>query len=150
MSHSLCVMGVDNEVKMTVPVVVRYVHSDKKEKRNKREQPVGVPQGSPLSPVLSIAYTSPLLAKMGRWNNSSLGMYIDDGILFACAEEWSDMERLLRARLLRFAKRCPTWTRKMWMQPLMTQLWSSDTRYSNTRSLLYVRRRRSTSTSMDK
>jgi hypothetical protein len=28
MSHSLCVMGVDDEVKMTVPMVVRYVHSD--------------------------------------------------------------------------------------------------------------------------
>jgi hypothetical protein len=27
-------MGVDDEVKMTVPMVVRYVHSDKKEKRN--------------------------------------------------------------------------------------------------------------------
>jgi hypothetical protein len=34
MSHSLCVMGVDDEVKITVPVVVRYVHSDSKEKRN--------------------------------------------------------------------------------------------------------------------
>jgi hypothetical protein len=55
-----------------------------------------------------------------------------------------------RPVLLRFAKRCPTWTKIMWMQPLMTQLWSSDTRYSNTRSLLYVRRRRSTSTSIDK
>jgi hypothetical protein len=65
---------------------------------DQREQPVGVPQGSPLSPVLSITYTSPLLAKMGRWNNSSLGMYIDDGILFACAEEWTDVERLLRAQ----------------------------------------------------
>jgi hypothetical protein len=64
---------------------------------DQREQPVGVPQGSPLLPVLSIAYTSPLLTKMGRWNNSSLGMYIDDGILFACAEDWLDMERLLRA-----------------------------------------------------
>jgi hypothetical protein len=30
MSHSLCVMGVYDEVKMTVPMVVRYVHSDKK------------------------------------------------------------------------------------------------------------------------
>jgi hypothetical protein len=59
---------------------------------------VGVPQGSPLSPVLSIAYTSPLLLKMGRWNNSSLRMYIDNGILFSCAEEWMDVERLLRAR----------------------------------------------------
>jgi hypothetical protein len=62
---------------------------------DQRERPVGVPQGSPLSPVLSITYTSPLLLKMGRWNNSSLGMYIDDGILFVCAEEWTDVERLL-------------------------------------------------------
>jgi hypothetical protein len=30
MSHSLCVMGVYDEVKMTVPMIVRYVHSDKK------------------------------------------------------------------------------------------------------------------------
>jgi hypothetical protein len=52
--------------------------------------------------------------------------------------------------LLRFAKRCPTWTRIVWMQLLITQLWSSDTRYSNTRSTLYVRRRRSTSTNIDK
>jgi hypothetical protein len=52
--------------------------------------------------------------------------------------------------VLRFAKRGPTWTRIVWMQPWMTQLWSSDTRYSNTRSPLYVRRRRSTSTNMDK
>jgi hypothetical protein len=29
MSHSLCVMGVYDEVKMTVPMVVRYVHNDK-------------------------------------------------------------------------------------------------------------------------
>ena len=30
----------------------------------KQEQPVGVPQGSPLSPVFLIAYTSPLLLQM--------------------------------------------------------------------------------------
>jgi hypothetical protein len=52
--------------------------------------------------------------------------------------------------MLHFAKRCPTWTMIVWMQPLMTQLWSSDTRYSNTRSPLYVRRHNSTSTNMDK
>jgi hypothetical protein len=27
MSHSLCVIGVYNEVKMTVPMIVHYVHS---------------------------------------------------------------------------------------------------------------------------
>jgi hypothetical protein len=36
MSHSLCVIGMYDKVKMTVPMVVRYVHSDKKEKRNNR------------------------------------------------------------------------------------------------------------------
>jgi hypothetical protein len=29
MSHSLCVMGVYDEVRMTVPMLVRYVHSRK-------------------------------------------------------------------------------------------------------------------------
>jgi hypothetical protein len=58
-------------------------------------QLVRVPQGSPLSPVLSIAYTAPLLGKMANWNNSSLGMYVDDGLLFACAEEWEDIAKIL-------------------------------------------------------
>jgi hypothetical protein len=35
MSHSLCVMGVYDEVKMTVPMIVRYVHKLSKKKRNK-------------------------------------------------------------------------------------------------------------------
>jgi hypothetical protein len=34
MSHSLCVMGVYDEVKMTVPMIVRYVHSYSKKKHN--------------------------------------------------------------------------------------------------------------------
>jgi hypothetical protein len=41
-----------------------------------RDQPIGVPQGLPLSPVFSITYTSALLSKMRSWNNSSLGMYV--------------------------------------------------------------------------
>jgi hypothetical protein len=87
---------------------------------DQREQPVGVPQGSPLSPVLSIAYTSPLLAKMGRWNNSSLGMYIDDGILFACAEDWSDVEKLLWA----WYTVCDEWLRRagLAIEPDKTEL----------------------------
>jgi hypothetical protein len=30
MSHSLCMIGVYDKVKMTVPMIVRYVHSDGK------------------------------------------------------------------------------------------------------------------------
>jgi hypothetical protein len=37
---------------------------------------------------------------MVHWNNSSLGMYVDDGLLFACAETWDDVTKLLRARYL--------------------------------------------------
>jgi hypothetical protein len=65
---------------------------------DERGQPIGVPQGSPLSLVFSITYTSSLLAMMKGWNNSSLGMYVDDGILFACAEDWRDVARILTAR----------------------------------------------------
>jgi hypothetical protein len=45
---------------------------------DERGQPIGVPQGSPLSPIYSITYTLSLLAKMTGWNNTSLGMYVDD------------------------------------------------------------------------
>jgi hypothetical protein len=74
-----------------------------------RGQPIGVPQGSPLSPVYSITYTSSLLAMMKGWNNSSLGMYVDDGILFACAEEWGDVARVLTARYTV----CEEWLRRL-------------------------------------
>jgi hypothetical protein len=85
-----------------------------------RIQPVGVPQGSPLSPVLSIAYTAPLLGKMANWNNSSLGMYIDDGLLFACAETWDDVTNLLRARY----SVCANWLLKVGLsiEPEKTEL----------------------------
>ena len=62
---------------------------------DERIQPVGVPQGSLLSPVLSILYMSSLLLKMRDWSNSSLGMYVDDGVLFACMEEWADVQTIL-------------------------------------------------------
>ena len=63
-----------------------------------RNLDLGTPQGSPASPVLSAIYTSPLLHRMRGWNNSSLGMYVDDGVLFACAETWEGVTKLLRAR----------------------------------------------------
>jgi hypothetical protein len=85
-----------------------------------RGQPIGVPQGSPLSPVYSITYTSSLLAKMKGWHNSSLGMYVDDGILFAASEEWGDVERLLMAR---YAV-CEEWLRRsgLAIEPDKTEL----------------------------
>jgi hypothetical protein len=85
-----------------------------------RGQPIGVLQGSPLSPVFSVTYTSSLLSKMKGWNNSSLGMYVDDGILFACAQEWEEVERLLRARYMI----CKEWLRRsgLAIEPDKTEL----------------------------
>lgn len=34
---------------------------------------------------------------MGSWNDSSPGMYVDDGILFACAPEWANVTTPLQA-----------------------------------------------------
>ena len=64
---------------------------------DERDQPVGMPQGSPLSPVLSIVYTSALLHNMQGWPSSSLGMYVDDGLLFACGPTWDDVSTTLRS-----------------------------------------------------
>ena len=57
---------------------------------------VGTPQGSPVSPVLSTIYMSSLLHKMRDWANASLGMYIDDGAIFACGNTWADIEDTMR------------------------------------------------------
>jgi hypothetical protein len=85
-----------------------------------RGQPIGVLQGSPLSPVYSITYTSSLLAMMKGWNNSSLGMYVDNGILFACAEDWRDVARVLTARYTV----CEEWLRRsgLAIEPDKTEL----------------------------
>lgn len=37
---------------------------------------------------------------MATWNNSSLGMYVDDSILFACADTWDGVTTLLHARYI--------------------------------------------------
>ena len=49
---------------------------------------------------------------MAQWNNSSLGMYVDDGILFACADTWEGVERLLCARYTF----CDSWLRAVGME----------------------------------
>ena len=57
---------------------------------------------------------------MKHWNNSSLGMYVDDGALFACAEEWADVNKLLRARYTV----CEEWLRRsgLAIEPDKTEL----------------------------
>jgi hypothetical protein len=70
-------------------------------------QPVGTPQGSPVSPVLSAIYTAYLLMLPDKWNNSSLAMYVDDGRILAWAEDWESVNRLLIERY----QRCKVWLR---------------------------------------
>jgi hypothetical protein len=57
---------------------------------------------------------------MREWSNSSLGMYVDDGILFAASEDWRDVERLLTAR---YAV-CEEWLRRsgLAIEPDKTEL----------------------------
>jgi hypothetical protein len=46
-------------------------------------QDMGVPQGSPLSPILSTLFTSPLLRKALSWSSQDLALYVDDGCIYA-------------------------------------------------------------------
>jgi hypothetical protein len=34
---------------------------------------------------------------MREWNRASLGMYIDDGAIFACGHDWKEIENAMRA-----------------------------------------------------
>jgi hypothetical protein len=49
---------------------------------NEIDLEMGTPQGSPISPILSIIYASPLLHLVKHWTNSSFMMYVDDGNIF--------------------------------------------------------------------
>jgi Reverse transcriptase (RNA-dependent DNA polymerase) len=49
---------------------------------------LGTPQGSPISPILSIIYASPLLHLAKRWDNASFLIYVDDGNIFARAPSY--------------------------------------------------------------
>src|SRR5487761_1253759 len=42
----------------------------------------GTPQGSPLSPIISALFTSPLLHQSSTWDKSDLSLYVDDGSIF--------------------------------------------------------------------
>jgi hypothetical protein len=68
---------------------------------------LGTPQGSPLSPVLSIIYASPLLHLAKTWENATLSMYIDDSNIFAHAP----MYCILARQLCTFYTSCHDWCR---------------------------------------
>jgi hypothetical protein len=55
------------------------------------------------------------------WNCTGSNSFCSLGVAFAASVVLVVVFARI-ARLLRFAKRCPTWTRVVWMQPLMTQL----------------------------
>ena len=47
------------------------------------EPDLGMPQGSPLSPILSALVTGPILCLADTWKDSDLTLYIDNGNIFA-------------------------------------------------------------------
>ena len=73
-----------------------------------QDQPVGTPQGSPVSPVLSALYTSPLLKIPIVADGCTLGMYVDDGIIFAEGPNWEAVYQKLEAQY----RVCEDWLRR--------------------------------------
>jgi Reverse transcriptase (RNA-dependent DNA polymerase) len=55
-----------------------------------------MPQGLPISPILSIIYASPLLHLAKHWNNAAFLMFVDDGNIFARAPTYNLLADKLR------------------------------------------------------
>ena len=66
---------------------------------------VGAPQGSPISPILSVIYTFPLLRRSARWADANMFMYVDDGNILA----WGPSYRLVSNTLTRCYTDCLDW-----------------------------------------
>jgi retron-type reverse transcriptase len=46
---------------------------------------IRTPQGSPLSPILSTLYTSPILRETEEWTDTNLSLYVDNSCIYASA-----------------------------------------------------------------
>ena len=84
------------------------------------DQPVGTPQGSPISPVLSALYTSPLLTQAREAPDTTLGMYVDNGVIFARGPTWDAVNTLLWEEY----RTCNLWLRQnnFLAEPAKTEL----------------------------
>ena len=72
-----------------------------------QDQLVSTPQGSPVSLVLSALYMSPLVKIPIVADGCSLGMYVDDGVIFAQGKDWATVFRKLTAQY----QVCEDWLR---------------------------------------
>src|SRR6266702_8490871 len=97
MAHTLRILGFPESIAAWVDSFLadrRVTLSFNNAFGDERDQPIGTPQGSPVSPILSAFYTSTLLKLVSQARDSTLGMYVDDGIIFAHAKEWPEVNRL--------------------------------------------------------
>jgi len=111
MAHTLRILGFPESIAAWVDSFLtdrRVTLSFNNAFGDERSQPVGTPQGSPVSPILSAFYTSTILKLTTQATDSSLGMYVDDGIIFAHAKEWPEVQRLLRVRY----SECQNWLKR--------------------------------------
>jgi hypothetical protein len=81
---------------------------------------MGMPQGSPVSPILSIIYASPLLHLVKRWTDMVNMMYINNGNIFVQAPTYKALECTLRM----YYTACHTWCLKarLMIEPEKTEL----------------------------
>lgn len=62
------------------------------------EPDLGIPQGSPLSPILSALVTGPILQLANMWKDSNLTLYINDGNIFASSPTYkATMDKLTKS-----------------------------------------------------
>jgi hypothetical protein len=72
------------------------------------ELEMGTPQGSPISPVFSIIYASPLLHLVKHWTDSSSMMFVDDSNIIM----WAPTYHLLTLKLRDCYTKCHEWCLK--------------------------------------